>query len=533
MSKHILQRIQSWKQIQSILISLQQPLKYILRWPHYLFTLIVVSLLCTLACDSNQFTETKSNGIAVEPTNVIFESLTTNMIFSRQVVEVSQTGEAPLTVSKIYLEVGGANREECDRVTAGIDPMKLLESSDLPGCQFLIGDRPELPFTLDNNEFKQIDLTFRNLEDAGETVSEATLVIESDAADNRRVEIPLEIELGQPELIGQPAVLGFQSQVGSSSTVNYTLRNIGSAAAVINTIFIDEGEKDVLEFDWDATQSIPSSLEASKNNNSMTIRVTYSPVDEGIDEAELVIQATDLSGIPLPEIRVELTSEQRPSNLEISPSPVEFQHVAGATTEAGVVFSNLGLSDISILGIEFTDPNMQFKLQDSSQTSFFLQAGGTKDVVLTYRGGSEPTTSTMRVLTDAENATRMNGETNGYINVSLVTDQSAGFKDLSTDVASLNFDGVASGESLEQTLTLQSNGTDPVTINEINIMGTGDGTFTVSELTQNTLAPNETTTLTVTFNRPQEMLASTYIDQLIITSDSNAGNVIVSLVANP
>jgi hypothetical protein len=499
----------------------------------YVWLIIAISSMLSMACDSNQFTETKSNGIAVEPANVIFESLSTNMPFSRQVVEVSQTGEASLTISAIYLKVAGANQENCDRITAGIDPTKLLEATDLPGCQFLIGDRPELPFTLDNNEFKQVDLTFRSLGNDGELISEATLVIESNAADNRVIEVPLEIELGQPELIGQPAVLGFESQIDTPDTVNYILRNIGSAPAVIKQIFIDEGEKETLEFDWDATQTVPSTLEASKNSNNMTIRVTYTPVDSGIDEATLVIQATDLSGVPIPEIKVKLTSEQLPSNLEITPRPIIFEHVPGVTKEAGVIFSNLGLSDISIIGIEFTDANMQFKLQNPSQNSFFLQAGGTKDVVLTYRAGSEPTTSTMRVLTDAENAVREAGQSNGYITIPLTTNESVGIKDLSADPATLDFNEVAVGDSMEKTLTLSSTGTEAVTIDQINLLGTGDGHFNVTNVEQNTLAPNESITVTVSFTRPEEPAPSTYIDQLTITSDSSAGDVIVNLVANP
>jgi hypothetical protein len=499
----------------------------------YVWLMIAFYSMLSMACDSNQFTETKSNGIAVEPANVIFESLSTNLPFSRQVVEVSQTGEASLTISAIYLQVSGENQENCDRVTAGIDPTKILESTDLPGCQFLIGDRPELPFTLNNNEFKQVDLTFRSLGNDGEMISEATLVIESDAADDRVIEVPLEIELGQPELIGQPAVLGFETQIDTPDTVNYILRNIGSAPAVINSIFIDEGEKETLEFDWDATQTVPSTLEASKNNNNMTVRVTYTPVDTGVDEATLVIQATDLSGIPIPEIRVKLTSEQLPSNLEITPKPVVFEHVPGVTKEAGVVFNNLGLSDISILGIEFTDPNMQFKLQDANQNSFFLQAGGTKDVVLTYRAGSEPTTSTMRVLTDAENAVREAGQTNGYLTIPLTTNQSVGIKDLSADPATLDFNAVAVGDSMEKTLTLSSTGTDAVTIDQLTLLGTGDGHFSVTSVEQNNLAPTESTTVTVTFTRPEEPAPSTYIEQLTITSDSSAGDVIVNLVANP
>ena len=139
----------------------------------------------------------------------------------------------------------------------------------------------------------------------------------------------------------------------------------------------------------------------------------------------------------------------------------------------------------------------------------------------------------MRVLTDAENAVREAGQTNGYITIPLTTNQSVGIKDLSADPATLDFNAVAVGDSMEKTLTLTSTGTETVTIDQLNLLGIGDGNFSVTSVEQNSLAPNESTTVTVIFTRPEEPAPSTYIDELTITSDSSAGPVIVNLVANP
>ena len=68
------------------------------------------------------------------------------------------------------------------------------------------------------------------------------------------------------------------------------------------------------------------------------------------------------------------------------------------------------------------------------------------------------------------------------IRVVLQTNESTGIKLLSSDVSSLNFNGVASGETLEQTFNLTSNGTDAVNVTGARFMeGSDEGVFTFGE----------------------------------------------------
>jgi hypothetical protein len=99
----------------------------------------------------------------------------------------------------------------------------------------------------------------------------------------------------------------------------------------------------------------------------------------------------------------------------------------------------------------------------------------------------------------------------------------------------LNFNGVASGETLEQSFTLTSNGTDAVNVTNARFMeGSDEGIFTFSEEINGVLEPNATRAVSVSFTRPaDEMVTNTYQATLVLESDSDGGDVIINLVANP
>ena len=50
------------------------------------------------------FTETKSNGIYFDPQQVTFSSPGRNEKFRNELIEIGQSGEAPLTISSIYIK---------------------------------------------------------------------------------------------------------------------------------------------------------------------------------------------------------------------------------------------------------------------------------------------------------------------------------------------------------------------------------------------------------------------------------------------
>ena len=97
---------------------------------------------------------------------------------------------------------------------------------------------------------------------------------------------------------------------------------------------------------------------------------------------------------------------------------------------------------------------------------------------------------------------------------------------LSVSTNNVNFGDVQTGQSANQTLTLSSTGTAPVTITGVPVTGSS---FSVSGGTvPATLNPGQTATLTLQFSSSS---VSTFTGVLTITSNSSRGNLVVNMSA--
>jgi hypothetical protein len=172
-----------------------------------------------------------------------------------------------------------------------------------------------------------------------------------------------------------------------------------------------------------------------------------------------------------------------------------------------------------------------YRISPLDNTSFQVLAGDEQLIRLDYRAESNPAEATLVVRSDdADNAV------DGQFRVPLRTNMGSALKLLEVDQLNLNFDGVGAGETSEATLTLSSTGDDPVDVSAIEVMGNDVDVerFSVSDPSGGALASGETRILTVSFSRPADETApSAYQASLIIRSDSDGGDVQVSLVANP
>lgn len=508
--------------------------------PRYTFSLIYLSTYCLILSLSfllnscgDGFTETKSNGIYFEPQQVTFSSPGRNETFKNEIIQLGQSGETSLTISNIYIK----GLESCDRITAGVPPSQVLTPEVLSECSIMISERPELPITLNNNEFKQIIVTFRPI--VGVDTPESILVIESDALDNEEVEIPMAFENSSPQIAGLKLMV-FPS-TGTSSDF-YTIRNDGTAPLLITNVYIEadpeyppfvneQGESSI-EFSWDTRSGAPLPITLSPAAGTQTdLTVTHEPLDIGPNQAYMIIQSTSQVGFPLPDLRVLLTSKEEPKFLEVTPNPVVFEHMVGQKNQQLINFNNKGLEPVSVFDIEFEPADGPFRVGSASQDSFQIFGGGSQEVIVEYQAPTDPQVSTMLVRTDAEN-----GE-DGYLSVPLITQGNNGFKNLNVDLSVVNFDGVATGESKEITVVLTSTGTDPVTISEITLEGSEVDLTTfklISGTETSTLDASQTQSITLSFTRPaDEMVASVYTASLQIKSDSLGGNIEVILLANP
>ena len=494
------------------------------------YLLLSLSLLNTISC-GDDFAGKKSNNIAMEPRDISLTPMSTGTREISDVVELRNTGEAPLELIDIYLEVDGADGRQrldaCDFETQMIAPETILTPDVLPTCTVILRERPALPLSLLSGQLKQITVTYRPL-DGVEPPLNIELVVESNATNGRRQTSNITISGGSPDISGNVSAIQFPTTGRSSE--NYLLRNFGTAPLVLNAVDIVvnpdfPAPESGLEFTIDATEELRGA--AIEPNGYLRLIVTYEPQDEGVDQATMRIASNDPDQ---PSFEVLLTSEARPANLEITPVPVTFNHTAGTTDTQPVTFINTGLRPINaFLSIEPEDG--PYRINSADGDSFQVGVQGEQVIRLDYAAEADPTEATLIVRSaDADNAV------DGEFRVPLTTTSSSSLKLLDVDLSSLSFDGVAAGESQSASITITSSGDAPVSLSEIVIEGSelDASTFTLSGEQTGSLAPGETRDLEVTFTRPaDEAVGNAYQASLVIRSDSDGGEVLITLIANP
>jgi hypothetical protein len=489
--------------------------------------------LFTIACKGD-FEGKKSNNIAMEPRDL---NLVPTAIGTREtsgLIKLRNTGEAPLEISDIYIEVDGeAGRERldlCDFEAQMIPPETILTPDVLPTCTIILRERPTIPVTLLPGQLKQLTVTYRPLDGVMPPLN-SELIVESNASNDRRVSANLTVLEGLPDISGNITAIQFAGSARNSE--NYLLRNYGSSPLSINSVNIELRDPvnfpapsgGTVEFIVDSTEELRgASIEPS---SYLRLIVTYDPQDDGVDQATMVINSNDPDQ---PQFEVLLTSEARPANLEIMPSPVTFNHDSGVIDVQPITFYNTGLRPLNaFLSIEPADG--PFRINAADNDSFQLSVQGEQIIRLDYNAGPMPAEATLIIRSDdADNAI------DGEFRVPLRTQLSSSLKLLDVDVSMLNFDGVAAADSLSGMIAVTSAGDSPVTLSEVVLDGgeLDTANFSISGDSAGMIAPGDTRNFEITFTRPaDETVANVYQASLVIRSDSDGGDLIVTLIANP
>lgn len=519
---------------------------------HTFFTVILGLGLCSIvvqACDSDSgFKETKSGSLTFEPSSEIgFDPVFPGQSSSDSTFKITHGGERSVVISSIYLAVPNEEGEYspvdgCDRITEEIPRDQILVPEVLPGCVLLISERPSLPFEINNNSTEQVLLTYRPLLD-GPDPSAMKLIVESNATGMYQEVFDISVSVARPE-ISTERVIEFASS--GENTKNHLVRNNSTANLKINQIRIErniEGspapidpatDMPVDEFLWDTTCPVGDRcILNSVDMPFMSIQVTYRPFDEvGPDKATMIIEASTESGEAFAPVEVLLTTEANPTVLTINPNPMVFNPAQNQEGRLEVSFVNGGLSSVGVFAVSFEPEEGPFTLR-GAQNSFSVEGGVSYELTV-FALPSEIRSGTMVVETDADNAE------NGVIRVPISVGTGGAVGLLTSDTSRLDFNGVAPTESLEQSVTLTSNGTDPVQISEVRIEGDIEEDIEVFEVISggdiSSLNANETAEVTVRFTRPQAAPGAplnTYAATLVIANDSLGGDVTVNLNASP
>ena len=498
-----------------------------------LYGLTSAALTLLTSC-GNDLQVIKSNALSLDPRLVSFVPGTSGTRETSRLFEVRNTGEAPLIIYNVYLDAlveGTQTRiEGCDFETEMIPDTTILVPEVLPTCSLIVRNRPEPGSEVAPGQFRQIELVYRPIDGLDDPVG-ARLIVETNSNEEPTAVAEIEISRGFPDISQNVEVVQFPG--GAPGRQSYLLRNLGSAPLEISNITVELSDPETfpappsgeVEFSFDADRELRD-LQIQPNE-FLRLQIAYNPEDEGVDQANLVISSNDPDE---PTFRVLLTSEARAATLLVTPSPVVFTHARGATDTQVVTFSNTGLSPINaFLSVE--SPEGAYRIAPSEMDSFQVSPGAEHTVRVEYEGGESPAEGTLVVSSnDAENFV------DGELRVPLSTTESSSLKLLEVDETSLSFDGVAAGESVEQTITLSSTGDAPVEISAIELEG-GEldvSVFSVADTSGGALAPSETRQVTVTFTRPaDEVAANAYQADLVVRNDGLGGDVLVTLVANP
>jgi len=494
------------------------------------------------ACDDDGFKETKSGSISFSKDSIAFPPVTSGS--EDVLIEVIHGGERAVVISAIYLgipdgEGGFTPVEGCDRITEGVDPSTQLTADVLPTCTILITERPTLPLELDNNSSDQVKLTYRPLLE-GQDPSQIKLVVESNATNMYQESLDISVIVSTPEL-NTERVISFASS--GESTEYHLVRNSSTTSVIVDNVRIErniEGSPapldpandmpvDEFEILPDECGIFDGSCVLNFASSSMSIPVRYRPFDEvGPDKATMFIEARAETGERLAPIEVLLTTEDVQKTLTITPNPLVFNPPQNQEGRLEVSFVNGGLSSLAVYQVSFEPEGGPFTLR-GAQDSFSVQGGGAYALTAFWLQ-SEVREGTMVVETDADNAE------NGVIRVPISVGSGGAVGLLTSDTSNLSFDGVAPEESLEQTVTLTSNGMDAVSISELRIDGDSDVFEVVSGGELTSLDAGDEAVITVRFTRPPAdpgTPLNTYAGTLVVVNDSLGGDVTVNLSADP
>ena len=528
--------------------------------------LSILTALLFLACGDGGLRTTSSADIALEPeltlddtgseySSVLFDRPGSVGRFKENVLKIKNSGIEDLVITSIGIE----GKPDCDRTKLGVSPKQPFASAepsraDLDAlCYFAIEQSPgyatpENPLTVPPGGEIQVVLSFKALD--LNPVEPETVLISSNAVGRSQVRAVMSVREGAAQLSISKDAVSFPAAVESTETLLF--RNSGTSKLVITNWRIQP----LTELPTDATgtpvsefrvldEELPEPFEIGANN-SLEVRVRYSPIDDGQDEAQLIITSnSSLSATA----SVFLTSGDLKSEIVVQPNPVIFDDAAPTQPSTKrIALRNAGLKLMSVQGITITPANQGFKLLDENGREIDISDPSNPRPIIDIPGGSarnlsvvyEPTggadiDGTMVIRTTADNV-----QTDGGQYVVPLRLSAAEIADLEIDKLQLDFSNVAAGQSLSQEVILTNPGGQPLEITRISMSTDMDDGLFASDADFSvangggalTLAPGESHTVSIAFTRAVED-RNRRLGALVIESNADTGRDVVYMTSNP
>jgi hypothetical protein len=303
---------------------------------------------------------------------------------------------------------------------------------------------------------------------------ETMLIIQSSAATDPVVEIPLRVGHAIEGLLVLPNPINFGEVLsGESKVTSVSIRNTGSAQAELMNVFIELGSSE--DFSIIDPPTFPVQIAA---DGDAFVDLNYAPTLRDIDEGWLVIAYKDGGAQALEKIRIQ--GQEVGPELSISPPKLDFGWVpiqSEAVLELAV--HNMGQHDLKISGV-YTAPGTNedvgvknapdgtLEVAPGENTIFNISFNPTNFFVTT----SDPIGGIVVETNDGDES---------IVTIPVYANIDAPFI-LLDPPDKVDFGIVAQGWTIERTLVLQNVGHAPLTVDNLELVNnTADLEFAIVE----------------------------------------------------
>lgn len=296
-----------------------------------------------------------------------------------------------------------------------------------------------------------------------------------------------------PAITLNPASLSFGSvNVGSAASRTTQIQNTGTAALNVTAIARAAGTSTEYTF----TPAAPFTIDAG---GSMTLSVTYTPVDTGTDTGSLVITSnasTSPTSLQLTGTGTAPPPAAQPV-INLNPSALDFgtAAVGGVPAVRTTSIQNTGTADLNVTGIALSaGTSSEFTFAPAAPFTVAPSASATLTVTYTPVDAGTDTGS----LTINSNDPAHPSVTLAVTGTGTVTQPAA--PAIQLNPASLAFGTVNVGSTKALTTQIQNTGTAVLNVTGISLCPGTPTEFSWSPGTPITVVPGGSATLTVSFN---------------------------------
>lgn len=287
-----------------------------------------------------EFYDLLCHGQAVEPILMV-EPVPVDFGATR----VRQTQPATLTIS----HTGSIP----DTVT--VSTIRLTDDGD---GDFAIQQKPGLPASLSAGEQLRVNLSYmpQEIDDA----DSGSLLLESDAANQEQLEVPLRGSGFAPHIEVEPTSLDFGVvNLGERPTQTFTINNTGNHQLLVSNMQLSATGSQQFSLS-------PAQLTAPLQPlDSTQVEVTYLADHRGADDGSIVIQHDD----PLQaSVFVQLHGRTPAPDIDVRPDNLTMRLANEAHRQSAEIrIYNVGDEDLQVSGIGFDNPDGTFSITSQPQ----------------------------------------------------------------------------------------------------------------------------------------------------------------------